>query len=264
MYRIDGIDLHNKEFGWKLRRTSETRPVISSRVTSLVRPGRDGIVTPPTTRSETSMSFVIDVPNSTLNKLLTLMSSQSLTITNSDRPGIRAIGRLLTATPEESHRALGWDRYAFLIEIPTGRWESVSPVTTDVAPASPGGNIQLVLDGMTAPVQEGMIRFVGPITNPQVTDYNTGAFVRINETINAGYYVRYDIGSCRAWVTTEDTWSGGTEISGQIDFGGPRKAFEIVPTFDPETLESRGRIVYSAASGSGGIQLRAHTPYLTD
>lgn len=263
MYRINGVDLNNSALGWKLKRTSATRPTIANRVTSLVVTGRDGFEHMPTMREETSMMFVIDVPNSSLDPLLALMTQQELTITHEDKPGVQAKGRLLSATPEASHRALEWDRYAFLVEIPLGKWEATTETTSAFVTPTTGGTALDVFPGLTAPVQGGYVRFRGPLTNPQVID-SSGAHVSVYGDIAAGTYVRYDLRTARAWATTSDTWTGGTEVSGTINTGGPRHMFEIQPYITPGDPESRrGALSLRSEGGSGAIQVRGKTAYLT-
>lgn len=81
--------------------------------------------------------------------------------------------------------------------------------------------------GLSAPVQDAVIRVAGPATNVRVTD-SSGAWVSLPDAA-AGQWVRFEADTGRAYRTTESRWTGGVDVSGLVDFDGPRGVFEITP-----------------------------------
>lgn len=104
--------------------------------------------------------------------------------------------------------------------------------------------------GMSAPIQDGVVRVKGAASGIQLTD-SSGAWLTLPD-IPAGEYVRFDMDTGRAWHTTTETWFGGTEVSGQVDFGGPRGVFEITPVMvggDPDSR--KGVLTVTTVTRSG-------------
>lgn len=119
-----------------------------------------------------------------------------------------------------------------------------------------------ILSGISAPVQDAVIRVKGAATGIQITD-QSGAWVTLPD-VAAGRWVRFEADTGRAFETTTDTWTGGTEVSGAVDFGGPRGVFEITPALTPGDPTSRvGRLTVTTASRSGAVvEVRGKSAHL--
>lgn len=119
-----------------------------------------------------------------------------------------------------------------------------------------------ILSGLSAPVQDAVIRVKGAATGIQVTD-QSGAWVTLPD-VAAGRWVRFEADTGRAFETTTDTWTGGTEVSGAVDFGGPRGVFEITPALTPGDPTTRvGRLTVATASRTGAvIEVRGKSAHL--
>jgi hypothetical protein len=123
------------------------------------------------------------------------------------------------------------------------------------------------LQGSTGPVADGILTFTGPATNPQLTDFNTGAYARLNVALTAGQVWRLN---CATWATqygsgltfaSADT--AGTSGQPATVFGGGTARFlRMQPT-----LNSGARRVSLTVTGSGftsatAIGVRARRKYL--
>ena len=101
--------------------------------------------------------------------------------------------------------------------------------------------------------------------SPQLVD-SSGAFLAVEGSLEADQYLRFDSSSGRAWTTTTDTWDGGEEVSGLIDFGGPRGTFEITPHFpspaDPRTRNGQLMLSCDSFGAGSGYQIRGRPAYL--
>lgn len=116
--------------------------------------------------------------------------------------------------------------------------------------------------GLSAPVQDAVLRIKGPATGIQVTD-SSGAWVVLPDT-PAGTWSRFEADTGRCFQTTTDTWTGGTEVSGSCDFGGPRGVFEIIPVMAPGDPGSRsGQLTVATATRPGAVfEVRGKAAYL--
>ena len=263
-YKINGVTLTDPARGWKLLRGSTPASALEYATNSMDISGWDGTFTFPTTRKSVSFTFTIKSSLSTRTALLTLMGSPTLEVTQDDplRDNQVAEGRLISSSVDQYHEALGYAVDSFVIEIPSGAWRSKTvSTTTKLVAASPLATVNL-LSGISAPVQDAIVRIQGPITNPQVQD-SGGSFFVITGTIPDGSYIRFESVSGRAWINTTDTWVGGTELTGEVDFGGPRGTFEITPNYtDPNTRVGKLTLTQTARGANSGMVVKARNSYL--
>lgn len=226
-------------------------------------PGRDGTVAFPTNRRQSVLNLVVKSPLEHRGTLLALMSGPTLKVTHIDRPGQEAVGRLLSSSVEAFHEAKGWAKDLFVVEIPSGSWRDVSTTTTTAVDITQFTVNSTFFSGISAPVQDALIRIKGPVTDVQVQD-SGGSFMKIIGSVASGVYVRFDMKTGRAWATTTDTWSGGTEVTGDVDFGGPRSYFEITPHLQTPTDPSVrvAKLTTTATVGGGQLQVRGKSAYL--
>jgi hypothetical protein len=165
-------------------------------------------------------------------------------------------------------RAGGLGRFTVTLQLPEAMWQD--PATSDWSQSSVvAGNTYEVtsLQGSTGPVADGILTFTGPATNPQLTDFNTGAYARLNVALTAGQVWRLN---CATWATqygsgltfaSADT--AGTSGQPATVFGGGTARFlRMQPT-----LNSGARRVSLTVTGSGftsatAIGVRARRKYL--
>lgn len=261
MYSINTIPLDNKVLGWRLLRASSPLPSLSYNSVVLERSGRDGARAMPSTRGVTTITFTVETNGAGMEPLFALFTTPSLSVTKDDRPGVSATATLVSTAVESYHPAKDRYQHSFMVEIRQAAWRG-SVVTTPFQASATSGATLTLFPGISAPVQDALVRIKGPITNPVVTD-DAGSFFTLTGSIAAGSYVRFDMNNGRAWLTTSDTWAGGTEVSGLIDFGGPRGVFEITPKFtSPTTRIGSVRLTQTTQAAGAGFQVRGQAAHL--
>lgn len=264
MYSINGVALANPALGWELMSPSVPLSSLQQRITRSESAGRDGVTVAPPTRGPVSLKFTVRSPKANLGSLLALFSAATLMVRELADTSRTAEGHLVSSTVEQHFPKANFYTHSFLVEIPEGAWRGPQVTTALTAAAALGAPLSL-FTGLSAPVQDALVRVRGPIQDPQVVD-TSGAFFALDGTIAAGNYVRFDSNTGRAWLTTSDTWSGGSEVSGLIDFGGPRDVFEITPRFptpsNPATREGRLTLTQGSFNTGAGFQVRGRPAFL--
>lgn len=263
-YTVNGVSLNDKTRGWKLLRGSIPASSLEYAAASLDIPGRDGSTTYPAVRRPVSFTFTVRSKLQTREGLLSLFSAPQITIAPEETPKkhYRATGYLLSSTVDEYHEALGFAIDTFIVEIPGGCWRNSSQTTSNKVTSSSAGATLTFLDGISAPVQDGVVRLEGPLTDPIVHD-SSGSFVSVDGSIPAGSFVRFHMNPARAYLTETDAWSGGVEVTAELDFGGPRGVFEITPIVSNPTSRNAVLTLTQESRGSGsGFAVRARNAYL--
>ena len=151
------------------------------------------------------------------------------------------------------------------------------------------------LSDSTGPIPDAIIRFTGPITNPSITDTNSGTSLSWTGTVAAGEYLFLDASRLTARKAGADAWLSGGSLVGSVDYGGdgPLQLWPAIVTvggsytvtplspgmlLSPSTLlipdgapsgqgDSLGRQVQVQVSGSGmtaatQVAVRAEGSYL--
>lgn len=262
MIRVNGTPLDNPGLGWIFRSGSVPYSALEANIIDLRVAGRDGLVPVPATLGAPVWPLKVNTPPSGWEPLLALFSARELVLTRDDKPTIEAQARLRAATPDRVFPRNQWIDATFLIEITGAYWRDKATTTTPITPLSSAAvNLDVFIDG-SAPVQDAMVRIQGATTGVRVTDAS-GAWVSLPDCA-AGQYVRFESDTGQCFRTTTDTWNGGTDISGLVDFGGPRGNFEITPVLaagDPATRRSKLTIT-SATRASASVAVRGKAAYV--
>lgn len=263
MYSINGVALDNPVLGWEMLAPSLPLSALRQKRTSVARAGRDGEVASPSTRGTVSLKFTVRTPYANLSTLLALFSTPTIEVRELADPTKVAYAGLESSTPEQHYPRADLYSHSFLVEVPEGCWRGPE-VTTPLVAAAPAGASTTLFPGLSAPVQDAIVRFSGPLQDPQLID-SSGAFLALSGSIDAGQYVRFESATGRTWLTTTDTWQGGEEISGLVDFGGKRGLFEIMPRLspgDPTTREGQLSLTQASFNSGGGFQIRGRPSFL--
>ncbi|MFJ4173414.1 hypothetical protein [Microbacterium sp. NPDC089696] len=188
--------------------------------------GRDGTLAIATTMRSPLYPLTINTPPSGWASLLALFTAQQLVLTRDDVQGVEVQVRLASATPDRVFARNELIDATFVVELSGAFWRD-QVATTPSAPLSGSSTTLSLFDGISAPVGDAMVRVKGQAAGIQITDHS-GAWLTLPD-VPAGSYCRFESATGRAFVTTTDTWTGGVEVSGAVDFGGPRGVFEITP-----------------------------------
>jgi hypothetical protein len=96
-------------------------------------------------------------------------------------------------------------RFAVALQVPSGSLEDLA--TQDWTQVNPGNGTTrdvTTMTGSTETIPDSVVLVTGPVTNPKITDPNTGAYVQLNLALVAGDTWRVNVG----------TWSSRTALSG--------------------------------------------------
>lgn len=254
---VDGVSLSDGRFEWVHRDTSEPLPSYEDDSVEVRRPGRDGEGIVPTTTGAVFYRLVVQTPRAHFETLLALLKYGRML---SWGDGREARFVFQSNTPVGYGPADALIDVTFVVKVPGAFWRDREASTV----SAPLGALSVpvpVFADMSAPVQDGVIRVKGAATGIQITDAS-GAWLTLPD-VAAGEFVRFDMDTGRAWRTITDTWAGGTEVSGLVNFGGPRGVFEITPSFtDPN--DRAGELTVTTASRSGAVvDVRGKAAYLT-
>ncbi|MFD4957151.1 hypothetical protein [Microbacterium sp. NPDC058389] len=264
-YSVAGIPLNNPTFGWVFRAPSKPISELVRERTNVRTPSGDGMVAGmPATISPVTLSLVVRTPRQHLQTLVALFAAEgALTLTADTSRS--ATFELLSWTTEGSGPSESWLDVKFLIRLPQAFWRDAL-VTTSAATALDSASVSVagLFPGMSAPVQDAFVRVKGAASGLQVSDLASMAWFTYDGALTSTQYLRFDSATGRAYVTSTNTWSGGTEVSGDIDFGGPRGVFEITPRLSPTNPSTRdGRLVVTTATRSAAtVEVRGRGAYL--
>lgn len=237
MYLINSVPLHNPALGWRLLRASAPIPSLSYNMNSLERTGRDGGTWLYSTLATPTITFTIETPAASQEALFALFQS---TAGNANRKlhiykegdTKRRLYANLVSTSMESYNPKP-DRFihSFMVQLDEPYWRSTSSDHVEVTnrALAVGNTVISLYSGISAPIQDSDIRIKGNVVNPTVTDVGSSSYVTFDGTLAANEWLRFQAVSGRAWITNTATWTGGTEVSGLIRYGGPRDVFEITP-----------------------------------
>ncbi|WP_126893396.1 hypothetical protein [Microbacterium sp. HSID17254] len=248
---MNGIPLDNPDLGWVFRPRSMPYSALEASSDELRVAGRDGYVATPVTLSAPLMPLVVNTPPSGWEALLALFTARQLVLTRDDEPDVQVSARLKGAGPDHVFARNEWIDATFIVELTEVYWRGKT-VTTESAPLDAASITLEVFAGLSGSVGDALVRVQGPATGVRVTDAS-GAWVAMPDT-TAGQWVRFDSRTGRCFRTTADAWSGGTDVSGLVDFGGPRGNFEVTPVLAPGNPASRtGRLTVTSATRAGAV-----------
>ncbi len=262
MYAVNGIALDNPTFGWVLR--APTRPLaeVTRRRRSVDVSGTDGVIPGMGSTAEpVTLVFVVQTPREHLETLNALFGDAG-TLTQVGLANRAVAYEVLSSAPGE-----GWgagDEYVdmrFVIRLPAVFWRATTTVTSPATALAASTSVTGLFVGISAPVQDAIVRVKGACTGVQVTD-TSGAWVKFPD-LTATQYARFHMATNECFITSSNTWSGGTDVSGLVDFGGPRGGFELTPRRDPANPSSRdARLTVSAVTYTGAaIEVRGRSAH---
>lgn len=257
MYSLNGVALDNDTFKWSLQDSTEPYLGVSRRVADLSVAGRDGNVPVPSSADSPVMSLVIRTDDIHLDALLALLESPTLTIS---RPLRWADVEFLSASPRIVGGMLGIIDVTVLLRFYGMFWRDFA-ATTETFTIPDADETFTVMSGLSAPVRDAIIRVGGSVTGLKVTAAN-GSFFSYAPNVPAGSFLRFEAATGRAFVTTSDTWTGGTEVTGSIVNGPGPYFLDAIPVFtDPTTRATTFRVTTSARAGTPQFAVRGKRAY---
>ncbi|MDQ1113928.1 hypothetical protein QE418_003376 [Microbacterium testaceum] len=269
MYSIDGIPLDNRALGWRFMRSSNPYAEMSQEIEEVRSPTQDGDAGGSAGRMVAPiLPFTMVTPKVNLSALDSLFASASVLADGSGRTaGVKFVSRSVEHWGEAEPKV----RVTYTLRIPAAFWRGpeVTPAATAISNATTvvrclGDSALPGSGGLNAPVGDAIIRVKGQATALRVADTG-GSWFTYDGPIAATEWLRFHAASGRAFLTTADTWEGGTEVSGRIDYGGPRGRFEITPMFpsplDRKVREARLTVGTTIRVGAA-LQVRARPAFM--
>ena len=262
VYSVDGIALDNPALGWKLRAPSQPLSSHSADRYSASTPGIPGVLpdadhplallTPP------SPTLVVETPRAQYSNLVSLLATgRSLSLT--DVPGREAVFEFLSQSMEGFGNADAVIDVTAVLRIPGVFWRDTAVSTYRVVI----GAASVTLDAwrMDGLVQDATVRVQGPFSGLRVAS-GPAAFA-YTPAVPAGSYLRHELATGRSFITTSDTWTGGTEVSGSVAVEGPADGFAVFPT-RTSAVDLVARLVATTATRGAGaaIEITGKGAYL--
>lgn len=256
MVLVNGVALDNPTFDWTLMRASRVLPVVARERPAVRIAGRDGILSGlPATSREVTLRLVVETPPANRETLVSLFRDAGVL---SDA-GREAVYEVAGVAQHELETQAPRVEVAVDVTVPGACWRAAADVTFTVALSAASVTLS-AFPGISAPVADGLVRLTPAAAGVQVTD-TSGAWVRLPDAA-AGQWVRFEMDSGKCFRTTTDTWSGGVDISGLVDFGGPRGVFELTPRWVADPSVRDARVTVSSASRSGAsVQVRGKAAF---
>lgn len=260
MYSINGVPLTNPTMGWVFRAPSKPLSGLSRDRTTLQSAGRDGIISVPgATFNAVGLSLVVKTPRAKHEALVALFAEDGyLSLTAA--PTRQARYEFLASSPAGSGAAEEIIDVTFSIRLIDAAWRAVAETTTPATSLSAASVPVTLFTGLSAPVQDAALRIKGACAGLVITD-SSAAWVSFAGSIPAGQWLRIE--GRRAYLTTTDVWTGGTDVSGDLRQGGPRRRFEITPKRGATPDLRDGRLTVTTSSRTGAaIEIRGRSAHL--
>lgn len=265
MYSVNGIALDNEGKSWVLRAPTKPLSQIVTERASVRSPGTDGVAAGIGGFADpVTLPFMVRTPKTNLEALVALFMPGGVLSVTGDAS--RQVLFEFLSFSYTGYGAADADVDAqFLIRLPEVWWRSASTSTSSAASISSGSvDVSGFFSGMSAPVQDAIIRVKGRVGGLIVSDHG-GAWFSLDDILDTGEYLRFESATGRGFITTSDAWVGGTEVSDRIDYGGPRGVFELTPYWasDPATRSGKLKVSTLSRSGTPTIEVRGKAAFLT-
>lgn len=258
MFSLNGIALDNAELDWKVLAGTTVLTEIGVERPDLVIGQQDGNLAGLFGRAAASPIVIkVRTPRTYESALRAVFRRPGLVLTDSNLPGLEAVVELRSLSAAGYGAAEELVDLTAVLGLPGVFWRDVATATSPLAALTGSGQAVTVMAGLSAPVRDAIVRLRGGLTSPRVQDSN-GSWIQYNASIPGGQYLRFESATGRAFLTTSDTWTGGTEVTTAVGNGSGPYPLELTPYFttDPTVRSARLTVTYSGASGAPGIEIR--------
>ncbi|MEC5185295.1 hypothetical protein RCH12_002771 [Cryobacterium sp. MP_3.1] len=195
----------------------------------------DGVEEVPAIRIEMLVEF------ERIAAVRTLFRSDSLVLGYS---GSTAVAQLRTIT-EELVSINDEFKVTIVLSLPYIWLRSPETLTTALLDAA--SKTVTVWPGLTGKVSDAGVRIAGPFTGLRVKD-NGRSFFEYSAAVPAGTWLRFEAATGRAYTTTTDAWSGGTEVTDLVQTGPGPYAFRITESWSTDPAVTRGKLTVTTAT----------------
>lgn len=259
MFSLNGIDLTDDARGWAFSYNSQPLSALAFDRVALTRPGRDGVLPLPAgARAEApALPLEVVLTKSGLDALAALFGSPALLL---DWDGREVDCELMSFAPLHEGGDGEVVTVAILLRLSSVYWRDPA-VTTSAAIVLGANSVNVdVLAGLTGPVRDAIVRVAGGCSDLRLTG-GDGSWIAYPTAIADGDYLRIDTESGRAWLTSTDTWTGGTEVTGLLNNGPGSYPLSIIPTFTDPAVRVGRIVVTSTARTTASIEVRGRRAF---
>jgi hypothetical protein len=262
MYSVSGIALSNSQYGWVFREPSMPLSELVRQAQSLRVPGRDGVVTLPAAMDSPMLVLAVQTPREHLEDLYALFMQPAPVLSLTVASGRQVAMEYISASLVGFGAAAAFVDVTFVMRLNGVFWRDTSETTTTPVALGAASVVASVFSGMSAPVRDAIVRVKGDVTGLKVTDAR-GSFFSYPAALPAGSYLRFHSDTGRAFTTTTDVWTGGTEVTGLIVNGPGPYFLELTPTFTDPSVRTGSLTVTTDTRGlSAQIEVRGKGAYL--
>lgn len=260
-YSLNGIPFDNRTYGWTLRGASMPLADLTHELSSVSRQGRHGVISPdPGLLGAPTIMLVVQTPRAQRQTLEAFVRKGGV-LTSSYEPG-QMVVEFASLSPTGHGDAEKIIDLAITFRVPAAAARAAEITTAPVALGAASVPVTGLFPGLGLEVQDAIVRIKGAASGLQVTD-SGGSWFTFAGPIASTEWLRFEADTGRAFKTTTDTWSGGSEVSGQIDYGGPRGLFEISPAWGSDPAVRDGRLTVATATRTGAsVQVRGRAAFL--
>lgn len=174
----------------------------------------------------------------------------------------------VTDTVEPKLIANGTGRFTVAMSIPDGMWQDPATADWSQTGATAGTVYEVTsLQGATGPISDAVLLVTGPATNPQINDFASGAYVRLNQALAAGQLWRVNVGTWSSrygsGLTLASADTAGTDGHATTVYGGGNARFlRLLPQVSAGARRVRLSLTGSGFTAATGISVRARRKYL--
>lgn len=262
MYALNGFDLDENTLDGHLGFASQPFAGLNRQTNSFARGQRDGRVSVRSRLEAPVVALVERIPTGSLQAFEALLNSPSLVLSKTDGSGVEAPVELTSASVENLATADPFVDVRFTLQFNDVFWRSSAEVTSTATAIGSNSVAVTAFPGISAPVRDAVIRVKGGVTGLTVAD-SRGTFFNYTAVLLSTEWLRFESATGRAYKTTTDTWTGGTEVTSLIDNGPGPYYLEVTPTFtDPSSRHAELTVTSSARTGSPTVQVRGKNAFL--
>jgi hypothetical protein len=258
---INGVALKDSTRRWTLHKSTSFHAEQATRRQKNDQPGRHGYAKLPATDDAVAYTIGIIHPTADYETLAALVSADEIVLEDSVA-GRAAVADLANFGPRNMVSLLqGYAVFEAIFDIPGVFARDADESTTDPAAISSASVVLELFEGISGYVDDAVVRVKGGVTGLRVTD-SAGSWFEYEDELLTSEWLRFDSATGKAWITTSDTWTGGTEVTGLIDNGPGDYPLLITPFFtNPDDRVAQLTVTSSARSGSPTIEVRGKSAY---
>lgn len=194
-----------------------------------------------------------------LDRLLSVFHAETVELVHTRPDGSSRMAVVeLAAEPTVASRERSYppmSRVTFDLAMPDPFWADAEPVYHTIIGVSGTTGDLAEFKGATAPMSDLVIRFQGPVNNPQLNFAGGSVFVKYNGAVSAGRQLVLDTTTWQVSPGTGTSWNPDVR---QVEFAPGPRWLELDPSARPFEVE-----FIHTGGGSAMVSIEGRRRYLT-